>query len=511
MLCIPQLTLQILNLSVDSMRERRDIVFDNYTGISRYGCQRSLGVGITWLGAIVAILPYLATIALSVPSSSLPAIFDELRFFTSSMSTSAIVVSVAAPGYAMARLIPDAAAFLLSATILCAPLSLCWYVGRAKLDLVRSGGGIGPINLRKDSNTKESRDGRFADFEKAAPLALELGAMFKTMGQKDREIEVYDDALAKLYPGGRESKNEADRIGGLLKRDVENFEPKTLKLLLKLLVAKGRVLLNYSYTVIDYHQRGTSVMMDAIDIFEQAPASHRLKDRGLLFPCYSALYQALKAQKNFFDMSQYQNVDLQIEQRLARLFLCNAQVLCLPYCRALALESEVRGRLGEYTEALKLVENMQTIYSPEQHSELIVTEYGTDKCALAISLKSFWRLCSGDAEGALESCQNVVDNIIPKLYQGSANTFSQIMLPLLAVCQHLDWPDGKAALFLELYPRYVIDVFYANEGKHGRSPCMLLFKPIPIFLRLCANKSQTRIKKWTTTSLGFLTSSTMKT
>ena len=203
MLCLPQLTLQILNLSIDSMRGKRTIVFDSHTGLSRYECKTSLGAGFTWLGAVLAIAPYAATIILSIPSSGLPPIFDELRLFTSSLSTSAIVISVTAPAYAMARLSPDAAAFLLSATVLCAPLSFCWFVGRTKLDLVRSGGGSGSVNLRRDSKAEESKDMSqqcFSDFEKAASLALDLGSMFKAMGRKDKEIEVYEDALMKLNP-----------------------------------------------------------------------------------------------------------------------------------------------------------------------------------------------------------------------------------------------------------------------------------------------------------------------
>ena len=496
MLCLPQLTLQILNLSIDSMRGTRTVVFDDLTGLWTYECKSTLRTGFTWLGAILAIIPYAATIILSIPSSGLPPIFDELRLFTSSLSTSTIVISTTGPAYAMSRLSPDAATFLLSATILCAPLSLCWFVGRTKLDLVRSGGGSGAVNLRRDSKAEESRgtsQQSFADFEKAASLALDLGSMFKAMGQKDREIELYDDALVKLNPSNATAESNSkteDKIGGFLKRDIENFEPKTLKLLLKVLVSKGRALLNYSYSVLDYHQRGSAVMMDAIAIFEQAPASRRLKDRGILFPCYSALYQQLKAQVVFSDGAQFQrNRNLEVEQRLSHLFLSDARILSLPYCRALALESEVMGRSGKYREALKVVGDMQTIYSPERHSELIVTEYATDKCAQAISLTSFWSLCMMDIDGALEKCEYVVNNLIPTMYQGSANTFSQLVLPLLAVYQHLGWPDGKAARCLEIFQKYVIGVFYEYEGKHGRSPCMKLFKPLPIYLRLCADKS----------------------
>ena len=57
-------------------------------------------------------------------------------------------------------------------------------------------------------------------------------------------------------------------------------------------------------------------------------------------------------------------------------------------------------------------------------------------------------------------------------------------MPLLAVYQHLDWPEGKAELCLKLFQKFVIDVFYEFEGKHGRSPCMLLFKPVSSLLRL---------------------------
>ena len=499
MLCLPQLTLQILNVSIEAMRGTRAVVFDSSTGLSRYECKSALGAsGFTWLGAILAIIPYAATIFLSIPSSGLPSIFNELSLFTSSLSTSAIVILATGPAFAMSRLSPDAAAFLLSATVLCAPLSLCWFVGRTKLGLICSGGGNGAVNLRRDSKAEESRDKSqqcFADFEKAASLSLELGNMFKAMGQKDREIEVYEDALNKLKSTNGKNNTGSKKIGGFLKRDIEILEPKVLKLLLKVLVAKGRALVNYDW-VLDYHQRGSSAMIDAIAIFEQAPASRRLKDRGILFPCYSALYQQLKAQTAFPGENQVQRKgSLEVEQRLSQLFLSDAKILSLPYCRALALESEVMGRLGKYQEALKVVGEMQIIYSPERHSELIVTEYATDKCAQAISLTSVWSLCMMDIEGALNKCDYVVNNLIPTIYQGSANTFSSLVLPLLAVYQHLGWPDDKAARCLEMFQKYVIDVFYEFEGKHGKSPCMTLFKPLPIYLRLCADKSYISYEK----------------
>ena len=484
-LCLPQITLQILNLSIDTMRGKRTIGFDGFTGLSTYECKSVLGFGFTWLGAILAIIPYAATIILSIPSSGLPPIFDELRLFTSSLSMSAIVISATGPAYAMSRLSPDAAAFLLSATVLCAPLSLCWLVGRTKLNLVRSGGGNGTVNLRRDSKAEESKDTSqqsFADFEKAASLALDLGSMFKAMGQKDREIELYDDALGKLNSTDGKNRAEDEKIGGFLKRDIKNLEPKTLKLLLKLLVAKGRALINYSFREYSCHIRGASVFMDAISIFEEAPASRRLKDRAILFPCYSSLYQQLKSMA--IAVGDCNKGNLEVEQRLSRLFMDDSKVLALSHCRALALHSQVKGRLGDGVEAIASVETMRAIYSPELHSELIVNSYATDKCAQAIAETSFWHLSLGNVEMAQRVCEEVINDIIPQMFQESANSFCLVIMPLLAVYEHLNWPEGKAALCLELFQKFVIDVFYAFEGKHGQSPCDRLFIPVPLLLRL---------------------------
>jgi len=427
--------------------------------------------------------PYGATMIVCIPTEGMPCIFVEIALFYRSVLISAIVASVSFPGYLMS-VTPDARAFLLSAIVLCAPLSLCWFVGRAKLDLVRMGGGTDILRQATRDTGDNSHQGR--ECEKIASDALSMGAMFASMGSKEKALDVYDEALSRLRSEDS-VREDRDRTGHFTKREIDSFSPEALEGVIKLLVQKGKTLSNINFLDLDYHRRATVTFMEAIDIFGRAPAARKIKDRSIIYPCYSAVYVMNKT-RILEDVYMGDRDELVLERKLAERFVRASNLESLSYARALAMQSEVMGRLGKYKLALEAIDVIDMIYAPEEHSEFLVQAYSSDKLAQAISLAAVWKLSDGDEDGAKETCSYVVDQLLPKMFDGGANSYSHVFMSLFATYNGLNWPDGKALSLLELFEQYVIGTFEKTKAKDGRSPCQHLFKPAPMWLRLCAEK-----------------------
>ena len=101
--------------------------------------------------------------------------------------------------------------------------------------------------------------------------------------------------------------------------------------------------------------------VDILKIFEECPASVKLKDTPNIFPVYN--YVGLQIKGDAFDQD---DGVCSLEIELAQKFQYEAQVQAYHLARALANLADVYGRMGHCEEAFRHFDIMQSIYIKEQ-------------------------------------------------------------------------------------------------------------------------------------------------
>ena len=133
--------------------------------------------------------------------------------------------------------------------------------------------------------------------------------------------------------------------------------------MIRLLIALGKVLAN-----IHRGKESAAKYNAAISIIQSAPASKDLEDRTFIFPCFSGLFVSLK----FGDIEDDDSCTY--EKNLVKKFVDQAKLNGDPihYTRALAMQGETYGRLGEYEKAFASHRELESIYDPDKHSAAFV-------------------------------------------------------------------------------------------------------------------------------------------
>jgi hypothetical protein len=108
-------------------------------------------------------------------------------------------------------------------------------------------------------------------------------------------------------------------------------------------------------------------LLDALSIFEQAPARNAVKDRSAIFTGYS-LFGLLACERRFLFFKEEGPVTIS--------FLREAQFQQFHWCRAIAMRAVFLARSQDFDAALDLVEKLKSIYNPSLHSLVIMQEMG---------------------------------------------------------------------------------------------------------------------------------------
>mmetsp|Transcript_4353 Transcript_4353/g.6068 ORF Transcript_4353/g.6068 Transcript_4353/m.6068 type:complete len:329 (+) Transcript_4353:382-1368(+) len=222
--------------------------------------------------------------------------------------------------------------------------------------------------------------------------------------------------------------------------------------------------------------------MDALDIFEIAPAKKQLSDRSVIFPGYSVMNVIAKvmAYTPPNNMSQED-----FEKTLSENFVKETHYQQYHQCRALAFQADVMKRHGKYEDALSVIDEMKSIYDPQLHSRVLVKEYVTDHCLDLIAASAFWLHHYGRNDEALRLCDQVVDTMLPVIEATELVTKLTILTP---VCRTLvnqrQLSASKKAH--ELFRTHVSDPAALAGGK--AHPSMSMCVPIMIILKCCSSE-----------------------
>ena len=104
------------------------------------------------------------------------------------------------------------------------------------------------------------------------------------------------------------------------------------------------------------------------------------------------------------------------EKDLCKKFVEQARLCGDPvhYGRALAMEGETLGRLGDFEQALESLEHIKSIYNIETQHDAICKAYGSDRVAQIFAHSINWNKALGRIGAALDTCNYIVEELIPK-------------------------------------------------------------------------------------------------
>ena len=522
-LMIPQIVLQILNVALPVMRETRAIHFDDEIMVAYHKCQRPSGLASFIVGVVLALCPYFLTFLLSFDSDGLPDVFDELQAFVRACHIFLIVTVGSVPAAALART-PDtqlyATTFLVVGGTVMPPIRFI-VINKLKpiwrgekvmvvshlLRRLGTGGGRGSAtrqrrrrtsvvddtddadgtsqSVTQTSNSQDDRHKRRHQAEanaKAANLALTVGKMYEDIGQSKKTVQIYDDAL-NLWKTDHNRRDKA-LIGDYTEDEVNSFMTKEILMICDLLIAKGRVLGSLASEDSRATSKAAEAWLDALDIFAFAPAAADIRDRSIIFPCFSGIFVFLKGGKIQKPAS--------FEGDLVRRFVAETKKHHelsgdpVHYARALAMQAEVLAKDSRFDEALDAFFTMKSVYDINEHSDLVSKHYGTDRCAQAYAFSSLWYIEVGKKELGVRSCEYVIDEVLDKMDPTNVLNFNVTLLPIIKLLKS----RGEASRARDLYEKYVIKNYEKHFKDGAKTPAKPLMRPMMLLLKLCETSGQ---------------------
>ena len=516
-LMIPQIILQILNIAVPVMRETRAIHYDDGIMVAYHICQRPSGLPSFIVGVALALCPYFLTFLLSYDSSGLPDVFDELHAFIRACHIFFIVAVGSVPAAALART-PDtqlyATTFLVIGGTVMPPIRfivinklkpiwrgekvvvvshLLRRLGtgggrssdnrrqrRRRTSIVEDDADAGSQSVTQTSNSQDDRRRKRQQAEaneKAANLALTVAKMYEDIGQSKKTVQIYDDAL-NLWKTNHNRRDKA-MVGDYTEDEVGSFVTSEVTMICKLLIAKGRVLGSLASEDSRATSKAAEAWLDALDIFANAPAATNIKDRSLIFPCFSGIFVFLKGGKIQKPAS--------FEGDLVRRFVAETKKHHdlsgdpVHYARALAMQAEILAKESRFAEALDAFTTMKSIYDIDEHSDLVSKHYGTDRCAQAYAFSALWYAEVGKKELGSRSCEYVIDEILDKMDPTNVLNFNVTLLPIIKLLKS----RGEASRARRLYDKYVIKNYEKHFKDGAKTPAKPLMRPMMLLLKLC--------------------------
>uniref|UniRef100_A0A7S2LV68 Uncharacterized protein n=1 Tax=Skeletonema marinoi TaxID=267567 RepID=A0A7S2LV68_9STRA len=489
-LLIPQLLLQIVNLSVPGVRMGSVEILEG-VGVGHYTCESRAGPYVLIVGIVLAAMPFGISLLINVKSKGVPEKFRELDDIVASMTSSFWMLLATLPTVGMiGQTQPNARAYLLAASVLSFVLPLSYNIAQLKLQNVTSTGlARGNTNSKQGSSIQRQTKRTLSDLSssqgqtkrtslilKAAEETAVMGNMFGTMGFTSKALAMNQDILTLFKAEGDDFSWEA----GFTLSEIYSLGPKSLEVVVKTLVGSAK--LWHKIFLSNPVNEGANRMFvkcctDALDIFEIAPAKKQLSDRSVIFPgyCFMNVIAKMMTYTPPNNMSREE-----FEKTLAENFVKETHYQQYHQCRALAFQADVMKRFGKYEDALSVIDEMKSIYDPQLHSRVLVKEYVTDQCSDLVAASTFWLHHFGRNDEALRLCDQVVETMLPEIESTELLTKLTILTP---ICRTLtnQTQTSAAKKALELYRTHVSDPVALAGGK--AHPVLGMRVPIMIILK----------------------------
>ena len=343
---------------------------------------------------------------------------------------------------------PNARAYLLAASVLCFVLPLSHNIAQARLQNVTLSTGHARDDAKSkekerssfqrqsstlsDLSTSQRQSKRTSQILKTAEETAVMGKMFGTMGSTLKAVAMNRDILTLFKVEGDDFSWEA----GFTLSEIYSLGDKSLEVVVKTLIGSSKLWQRIFFSNPDDEEakrRCVKCCMDALDIFDKAPAKKQLSDRSVIYPAYSLMNLIAKNKTNTFvppnNISREEFLETMAEN-----FVKETHYQQYHQCRALAFQADVMTRHGNYKDALSVIDEMKTIYDPQLHSRVLVEEYVTDQCVEIVAASTFWLHHYGRNDEALQLCDQVVDTMLPEIEATELLTKQNILTP---VCRTL--------------------------------------------------------------------------
>jgi len=455
-LMIPQIVLQIINVSLPSTRVH-SVEIDN--GI--YVCQSDTGIWLLIVGAVLAVLPFFLSLLLNVKSIGIPDQFREYEEISSSMISSISILIITLPTANMIRgIIPTVYTYLTAASVLSVVLPMCYNISYTKMN---SSVTMDDIKRHKPHSSSSSSSGE-DDLEliKRAEDITTMASMFDTMGQTSKALDIDKDILSLF----KKDKEKYTWEMGYTTSEISSLGPKSLEVVLSTLIKSSKrwdkIYLSDPTQSDSTRKLAIKVLGDASNIFGQSQYKHLLKDRRIAYQGYSLMNMLIKSRQTKFE-PPHQTLE-EFENEFVGDYLKETTFQQSHHCRALAMQADIHKRHGQYEEAIATVNTMRAFYIPKVHSEAIMQEYVSDHCADMISTSITWLYYLNRIEEAIAVSNYVIDQILPEIAETELFSLLLLLVPITRLLK--DQGQEHATKVLKLLERYIAEPL-SKAGKEG--------------------------------------------
>ena len=255
---MPQVILQILNISVPCMR-MSSVELDD----SIFICQSDTDIWLLIVGILIASMPFFLLLLLNVKRVGTPDQFREIDEIKASVVSSISVLIVTLPVATMVKdIIPTAHAYLMAASVLSFVLPLCYNIAWGKMNSKVTMDDIKRKGASTSSQDRKEEDE--AELSKAAENMAIMGSMFERMGNTSKALDVNRDILSLFKADG-----EFDWESGFHSADIRG--PKSLGIIVSTLIRGDKrwydIYLSKPEEKEEARNIGKKTCNDALDIF----------------------------------------------------------------------------------------------------------------------------------------------------------------------------------------------------------------------------------------------------
>jgi len=312
------------------------------------------------------------------------------------------------------------------------------------------------------------------NFVRSANISLKIGGQLMLLGLNSQGIMLFDDSLSILKEQGMDSREESH--GGICISILNTINVPELDRLIKLNVARGK-----AFSTLGMSKQSTISYQNALDILNNTIcADSEDFDRSVSFPIFSGLFVVLKMG------AIEQDEECTFEKHLISKFVEQARLNGDPvhYGRALAMQGETFGRLGNFEQAFQSLEKIKKIYNIKSHHAAICRAYGSDRVAQAFSHSVNWNRSLGRIDAALDTCNFIIETLLPHCDPKNVhNSFCLLYSCIVTMKDNGLAFDARRALL-----RFIVHPFDEHFGPGGSTFSKPLFQPILVLLDLQGNE-----------------------
>jgi len=156
------------------------------------------------------------------------------------------------------------------------------------------------------------------------------------------------------------------------------------------------------------------------------------------------------------------------------------------YTRALAMQGEMYGRLGNFEKAFEAHWELERVYNVDEHSTGICKAYGSDRSGQSYGCSALWYATQGNMKESLRTCRYIISELMPKMEPRNVHNSAIMIYPTLWVLKDL----GFALEARENFKKLVVEAFNEHYGAGAFTFCLPVYGPVLMLLDLAGKEGE---------------------